>query len=245
MTNGGPSLFARYAFPPNSLGYCGPASTEWRQAIDVSNHRELLHTVRAFEGAWPYLELIAGVTGRDPLDRDVVAAYWIGNSLLDGMDALVWGNSMDERFRTRLSGNVVAFMDQVELGRPTHAFHVFCVYPWVGLLRDGVESSALEVLDRCRIRWGTVVSASASSAMVRSRPLEWDGRSLSLGPEIVETVRFEDADEPTPGSIVSMHWDYVCETLSARSVSRLELETRRHLDIANRAPRAIEARLER
>ena len=54
---------------------------------------------------------------------------------------------------------------------PHHSFHVFHVYPWVGLLGHG-RGEPLEVLDRCRIRWGEVVSVEQDTVIVRSRPLQ-------------------------------------------------------------------------
>ncbi len=60
----GHETFACYAFPPNELGYCGPA--------DVA-HTELASHAREFDGAWPYLQAIADAAGiADPLDDDVV-----------------------------------------------------------------------------------------------------------------------------------------------------------------------------
>ncbi len=61
----GPELFARYAYPPNERGYCGPgepgvlleAAAEGGQLLLLS------HLARQFDGAWPYLELIAGCNG--------------------------------------------------------------------------------------------------------------------------------------------------------------------------------------
>jgi len=46
----GHETFACYAFPPNELGYCGPA--------DVA-HTELASHANEFDGAWPYLQAIA------------------------------------------------------------------------------------------------------------------------------------------------------------------------------------------
>ena len=47
---------------------------------------------RQFAGAWPYLEFIAGVSGiKDPLDRRVVEAYWLGNDLLERIDMKTFG----------------------------------------------------------------------------------------------------------------------------------------------------------
>ncbi|MEO6208381.1 MAG: DUF6390 family protein, partial [Candidatus Limnocylindrales bacterium] len=74
----GASLFARYAYPPNELGYCGPqdsrAVLEYGAAGVVD--RGLVELAKGFAGAWPYLETIAGMAGiPDPLDRRVVEAY--------------------------------------------------------------------------------------------------------------------------------------------------------------------------
>ena len=79
-------MFVRYAYPPNALGYCGPADfaafREYAAAGVVDPG--LVQLAQAFAGAWPYLELIAHGCGiGDPLDRRVVEAYWVGNGLLD------------------------------------------------------------------------------------------------------------------------------------------------------------------
>jgi hypothetical protein len=77
----GPVLFARYAFPPNHHGYCGPADTLafFQQGVDGGDDG-LRAMAKEFAGAWPYLELIAHGTGLvDPLDRRVVDAYWVGS----------------------------------------------------------------------------------------------------------------------------------------------------------------------
>ncbi|MBA2528800.1 MAG: hypothetical protein H0V19_02365 [Euzebyales bacterium] len=68
----GPTLFARYAYPPNERGSCGPPQHrtlfEYGAAEVVDPELELL--ARRFAGAWPYLEFIAGVSGiSDPLDH--------------------------------------------------------------------------------------------------------------------------------------------------------------------------------
>src|SRR5689334_5223810 len=82
----GPLAFARFALPPNLLGYCGTEDHDAlaglaRAGLDSA---DLVELCRSFEGAWPYLELIARGSGiRDPLDPPVVEAYWVGNGLLD------------------------------------------------------------------------------------------------------------------------------------------------------------------
>jgi hypothetical protein len=243
----GPGLFAQYAFPPNVLGYCGPGDsglTEGLVAVEAS--KELEHVAKQFEGAWPYLELIGGLSRLDPLDPRVVEAYWIGNGLLDGFDTLTWGNSVDERFRGRSGSNWSTVESGIEGGSPNHAFHVFCVYPWVGLLRSGYADHALEVIDRCRIRWGAVEACVGSEVIVSSMPLIWDGATLALGEPRVETVtRSLGPTVYEPGAVVSLHWDYVCEELDPYQLSHLQRQTSRHLSIVNRSGRDLAGVLER
>lgn len=234
----GPAQFARFALPPNAYGYCGPADlalvADLVAARDVGTD-EMRSVAQQFEGAWPYLQFIADTAGDDPLSSEVVEAYWIGNNLLRDIDLLAWGNSIEERFRPRAGGRWRVLSDGIVGGVPNHAFHVFCVYPWVGLLRQGFADHALEVIDRCRIRWGTVVEAVGADVLVRSAPLVWDGRTIHHGIERVENVRIpvDDGNELVIGDVVALHWDYVCQVLSPRQHQQLMLYHDRHLAIAN------------
>ena len=99
-----------------------------------------------------------------------------------------------------------------------HSFHVFVVYPWVRFL-DRDAATALQVMQDCRIRWGTVESVAGDHAVISSRPLQFDRRRLALGeprPSGFSGRRAELslAPAPAPGSVVSAHWDWVCGTLT-------------------------------
>ena len=158
LDTGGPLMFVRYAYPPNALGYCGPADFAAFPEYAVAGvvDRGLVQLAKAFAGAWPYLELIAAGCGiGDPLDRRVVEAYWVGNGLLDKVPVTEIGDSMQDRFRHRTGRNFPFLAEGVQAGGvPQHSFAVFCVYPWTGLLGDDRKAKhALMVLDRCRIRW--------------------------------------------------------------------------------------------
>lgn len=234
----GPELFCLYAQPPNQAGYCGPEDTDVVEAsvagVDVPRD-ELLRVALAFHGAFPYLELIAGLAGRDPLDRDVVEAYWIGGPLVEAVDLQRWGNSLAERFARRSGRDwdaVVAGLNGG--GKPNHTFHVFLIYPWVGLLRAGNVGPALGVLDRCRISWGRVEELSAGSAVVSRRPLAWSGRALVEGGLSRELYRVPAALALECGDTVSLHWDAVCQRLDGGRLTRLRASHDRHLALANR-----------
>ncbi|MCA1654963.1 MAG: DUF6390 family protein [Pseudonocardiaceae bacterium] len=232
-------LFLRYAYPPNALGFCGPADSgallQYGQAGVVDP--DLVRLVRGFSGAWPYLELIAGATGiGDPLDHRVVSAYWEGNRYLDTMDVPSIAGPLAERFRPIVGRRFTDLVDTVLAGAvPNHGFHVFCVYPWLHLLGDDrAGPQALTVLDRCRIRWGQVVSTHGDQAVVRSRALRFDGRWLYLAEPDTETAKLGIGGlEVAAGQWVSLHWDWVCDRLTPRRLRFLRHHTRRQLDIVN------------
>ncbi|MDA8291538.1 MAG: DUF6390 family protein [Actinomycetota bacterium] len=240
----GPVLFARYAYPPNALGYCGPPDHDalLGAASDGSDLAVLAHLASRFEGAWPYLRLIAACNGvEDPLDRRVVGAYWLGNSLLERVPPRALAASLSDRFDRRAGRGLepVAEVAVALGGVAHHSFHVLAVYPWLGMLRGGMEGAPLLVLDRCRIRPGRVVSLAGDSVVVSSRPLELLGRRVVLGAPRAEVVRRSlggtgFAQELAPGDDVSLHWDWVCERIDARQRRGLEAVTARNIDAVNR-----------
>lgn len=249
-TVSGPVLFGRFAFPPNSLGYCGPDDPATMLATltdESAPMEEVRHVVPAFQGAWPYLELIGHGTGHDPLTYQVVEAYWLGSPLLERIDLSMLGDSMEERFRSRAGWNWSEVVEGINRGgRPNHAFHVFCIYPWVGLLQSGIVEQPLAVLDRCRIRWGRVEGSVDDRLLVKSRPLVWEQARLRLGEEQVESVRPPaDGEAVSPGDLVAMHWDYVCQRVTPRQVARLRHYHDLHLSIVNGAGRRLADRVER
>jgi len=240
----GALTFARFAYPPNELGYCGPdAAAELLERVDAASAGPGLRALaQQFAGAWPYLELIAAANRiADPLDRRVVEAYWIGNPLLDNVDARLFADSLTDRFFPLLRRNRERLLAPLDAGAvPHHGFHVFGVYPWVGLLREGQVDDALLVLDRCRIRWGRVESIAADTVTIRSRPLVWDGRRLELGrPRIESALTGRDGHELAadlrPGDMCALHWDWVCQPLTPTQLRALRYYTRRQLAAVNSA----------
>jgi len=236
MSVDGALLFARYAYPPNELGYCGPAGAAALLRADAP--AEIAERARRFEGAWSYLEFIAASAGiGDPLDAAVVEAYWIGNALLDEVPPRALLSWLEIRFRGQLGGTWRA-----AAGRATahHSFHVFEVYPWAAMLGVPAAPVALSVLDRCRIRTGVVLEVDGEKATVRSSPLVWDGVTLAPGADCDEIVSWA-ADgrsllgAPARGDRVALHWDWLCDVLTAEQASRLDaLEDRQRRVICGR-----------
>ena len=243
MTSG-PRLFAQFAAPPNLLGYCGTVEAEdFFEAAATSDADHLRARAPTFTGAFPYLDLIARCNGiRDPLDERVVDAYWVGSDLLSRVTTSAIGDHVDDRFRRRTVDSASRISDSVLRGaEPSHAFHVFGIYPWVGLLRGGPEGPALDILDRCRIAPARVTSVTDTTATVMVRPLEWDGRWISFGEPLERNLAWARdglslIDRPRPGDIVAIHWEWICGRLNRNRLGRLRHFTDRALQAAGVVP---------
>jgi hypothetical protein len=237
----GALLFARYAYPPNALGLCGADVP--RTLLEYGDAGEsdggLAELARTFEGAWPYLTLIAESNRiEDPLDPRVVEAYWVGNDLLARVPPSDLARHVQERFHGRLGSAAESVPGVVAAGAvPHHCFHVFALYPWVGLLRSGITDEPLRVLDQCRTTPALVLSVQGDAAEVLAEPLLWEDGRLRLGEPAPRRVRWRDAgrafSRPEPGELVSLHWDFVCDVLTAASAARLGAVTRRVLTAVN------------
>jgi hypothetical protein len=239
-------LFARYAYPPNELGYCGPDEAAALLASTAAgvDSPEVAAQARQFDGAWVYLQLLAEAAGiDDPLDARVVSAYWVGGDLLDRLPP----ERLHARLADRFAGQTGGFWSRLgadarPLARAHHSFHVFAVYPWAGLLGAG-SPVPLSVLDRCRIRWGQVMDLRGEQAVVRSRALLWDGERLYLGDEADETVRRSAAGQSPladarPGDWVALHFDWICDRLGRGALADLQRASDQQLRLANLELRA-------
>lgn len=239
----GAILFGRYAFPPNQLGYCGPPDYQALFEYVARQHadRGLIDLERRFEGAYPYLCLIAQANGiTDPFDQRVVEAYWIGNACLARVRPLDFGRSLDERFRDRMDPRAFHWLAQKPASGavPHHNFHVYDVYIRAGLMRDERATIALETMDACRVSWARVVAVDGGALLVERRPLGLLGGKLELAaPRVVRVTRQIDgvgfADQAQPGDWVSIHWHWVCEVLRPSALRRLQQMDRRCRILAN------------
>ena len=122
-----------------------------------------------FDGALPHLQLIAdGAGAEDPLDPDVVEAYWLGSETLEQ----VRGDVVRPTVRAVFAGRCGPLFDGIDQALaagalPHHSFTVLCVYPWVGMLGDERRTpQAMIVLDRCRIRTGVIRDLQSDRAVV-------------------------------------------------------------------------------
>lgn len=227
MSDRGALLFARYAYPPNALGYCGPAGADAMLSPDATE--EIERRARQFEGAWAYLQVIAERSGiADPLDERVVEAYWLGNDLLDNVEPAWLVDQLRHLFRGQLGGS---WQQASTRAKPHHSFQVFEVYPWAERLKPDPDARAnrvaVDILDRCRIRTGRVLEVLDEQALVESHPLVWDGGHLTQAGPTEEMAAWSVGGSTllvglSSGDRVALHWDWVCDVLTEEQVRRVE-----------------------
>jgi hypothetical protein len=233
----GTLLFARFAAPPNSLGYCG--GDDHRALVDQLRAGavgpDLIRLCRAFEGAWPYLRLIATSAGlADPLDHRVVEAYWIGNGLLDRVAPAAFATDLERRFRPRTARKEWPWLvaKPIDGALPHHSFHVLEVMPRIGLLRSGHIAAILPSMEQCLIRPARVVASDEAGLLVQTRPLVVvDGR-LGFGPTVEQRVADGEV-AARPGDDIAIHWGWSCGRLSAWQRSELDGITAAAMQRAN------------
>ncbi|MEU6185116.1 DUF6390 family protein [Nocardia sp. NPDC047038] len=237
MAGSGAEMFARYAYAPNRLGYCGPPDAA---ALRDGSDEQVRAVARRFTGAWPYLRVMARMTGiADPLDRRLVEAYWLGGGVGAELDAREFTAELLDLLGP-VAGGYWTYLTPglAEEAAANHCFHVFGVYPWSRLLGHGNEQP-LHVLDNCRIGWGTVLDRAGGEVVLRCRALSWDGERLALSAETARSVPIRvDGYAALPdvavGERVAVHWGRLCGRLDDAQVSALEVGTVRQLELTNR-----------
>ncbi|MDQ6711794.1 MAG: DUF6390 family protein [Candidatus Dormibacteraeota bacterium] len=238
-TKAGMVRFIHYGYMPNRLGYCGPDQNNLLFQYGVAGEADpgLPPVLTKFLGPLPYLRTIASAAGiADIFDDRVVEAYWIGNPLLEQVNARELDTTLRARFGRELSPKLMEMVaGKVPQGaRAHHSFHVFDVWRQVGRL----EGNVLATMDSCRISWGRVSSVDGPTVMVDRQPLVMREGKLAMGAAIPTAVqRLVEGKgfvhELAPGDLVSLHWSWVCEKVSQRQARALERYTSHHMTIAN------------
>jgi hypothetical protein len=227
----------RYAFPPNSLHYCGPEKQEDIQGyLETHTQDKGLHGILSqFETLYPYLQLIAGANRiRDPFDRRVVEAYWIGNRLLSNVSKQEFHTHLKYALgvQKKLPKNGRGTMDGImTYGLPHHTFHVLTIYVRTG---NNAIAHTLHTMDSCRIGWGKVISIDVKKGTytVAMKHLVIRKNILDLDVPISTIVRSVDGTY-TKGDVVSVHWGYICGVLMKRQTVNLEHFTNEAINAAN------------
>lgn len=242
-------LCSRYSFAPNSLHYCGPERQNDLKAYVADGIADdgLTGILNRFETLYPYLSLIARHNDiRDPFDRRVVEAYWLGNTLLHGIPVRAFAthlvDTLELKKKARASVLHPMVDRMVEGGLPQHTFHVLNIF-----IRTGHHTvlQTLSTMDDCRISWGRVVKRiehapgnkkhdTGAHYIVETKSLMYKNDLLELGiPELKTVVGVGIL--PAIGDVVSIHWGYICDVLTLRQQGNLSRYTSLAIQLANRS----------
>lgn len=234
-------LHAKHALQPNSLGYCGPDENgkilEHLHASSVTE--DLTSMLTKFEAAYPFVRMIAKSTGRQPFDKEVTEAYWIGNPLLDSVEPSEFFEFSYQRLGKRMKKPEARsiFRELGHMAKPHHTFYVLGMYARSNI-KTANEGKLVELMDSCRVSWGRVVEVKPKTLMVERAPLSLEDNKLRLAGSEKREVHY-DRDIPPFSSVkagdwVSLHWNFASEKLSRYQLKNLVTYTALDIDATNR-----------
>ncbi len=233
----------RYAFMPNYFSYCGPDKNNTLFEYCAANYYEptLNKILSEFEVMHPYLKLIARNNKiKDEFSPEVVEAYWLGNSLTEGVNIrnLYRHFTEDKNLKSKIKKStiekVLGYIP--ERTKPHHNFHVMNIWLRAGKLNI---KHTLKSIDECRISWGKVRQVKKNSLIVEYQPLIIVNDQLQLG-EIIDRevlTQFDDkgfVKDLKIGDIVTIHWGWVCEKINNAQLANLQKYTLESLNIFNK-----------
>jgi hypothetical protein len=230
-------MFARYAHAPNALGYCGPPLGATLRDGSVNEVRK---AATKFSGAWPYLQVLAKMTGiSDPLDHRLVESYWLGGGVGANLDPGEFFDALLAIIGPQ-AGHYWSHLtpDLAREAAGNHCFHVFGVYPWTRFLGRGMDEQPLSVLDNCRITCGSVLSRIGGQVDVMCQGLAWDGRALTLSQSSARRLDvwadgYSAMPDVAAGDEVALHWGRLCGRLQSDQIQALAESTDRQLRLTN------------
>lgn len=233
---------SRYAYGPNKLRMCGPDQQQELSAYIQTHERDqgLGQILSQFKTLYPYLESIAHANGiRDPFDDRVVAAYWIGNELLEQITPKHFFTHLTDSLQLNKKIESKSFQeltDKLPIGaRMHHSFHVLNVYKRTGHMQ---VLHTIESMDACRVSWGKVMAIDGPKISLLRRPLELSGHQLVLGEPTMYVLQrqLDDNDvfdEARIGDCITMHWHKPCEIVTEKDIRFLEFYTKKHIALSN------------
>ncbi len=229
--------FLNYSYEPFRLHFCGPQDNESEKLVNDYlsgkriNPKRLENIAEQFVGVYPYIKLIAKKNDLEPLDEQVIEAYWIGNSLLkqvtaDDLKKMILENFVGQGQLSKQQGKELA-ASVPSRAAAHHSFHVL----YVGSVTNTVQLVG-KLLDYCRVSWGRVIK-SGKSITVKYRPLIIKPDEIRLSKDEVEKeIKWNKKILPKAinDQWISFHWNMACEVLSEDQIKNLEKYTLKNIE---------------
>jgi hypothetical protein len=238
----GAEIAGRFAIAPNSLSYCGKGGFggifgRYMKAKTASNRVAVENAIKHFRAHYSYLQLISKATGRKPFDAKVCEAFWLGNELLDEVDAADLRKLICSKFAGKglLSARKAAkIAKSVPAGAVAHhSFHPLFIGSITGVVGRSAKNS-----DMCRPSWGKVITILGNSAVIDSQELVQNNGKLALVParKIVKLgcAEMQLAGVPKVGEIIASHWGFAVMKISMVQSAELEEATKKNVQTANK-----------
>lgn len=247
MDKQGLLLCAQYSVAPNFFGYCGPDKN-----LSLIDHlkeqvadKEVFSILSEFETLYQYLIFIATENKiPDPFNRNVVEAYWVGNSLLHKASNFDYIALLNEKLTLESKTGMKKFhsIKKNVLSNhfyPHHSFHVFNIFKRTG---HNPSIHTLETMDACRIGWGRIKIKSeklkVKNLLVETKPLIFFQNKLSFGKPILKELKIDYKGKSflhnlKVGDWVSFHWGFVCDILTTQQVRSLNYYTQKSIEYFN------------
>jgi hypothetical protein len=223
----GIQLACRYAYPTTKLGYCGPKklSDKIYDCAKTGVCNGLRKHLLKYEALPIYLNLIAGAHNKNPLDLEVVEAFWIGNELSNTIKTEDIVRSFEPLmkvpfYKKTLEPKFSAFPEDCH---PTHSFHVLLIGSITGVLDTGIGSA-----NSCLVRKGVF----NGSRMNMEHLVEREGLWVIDKKESDNTKM--DFVDPSLGDTFSFHWNYAVQNLNEDKSNYHSRDLAHHLNIRNR-----------
>ncbi|MFH0885004.1 MAG: DUF6390 family protein [Candidatus Micrarchaeota archaeon] len=215
----GAELASLYAFPPNRHGYCGTrgfcATLRKFQEGKTGSHA-LRSELARFCPHYAYLSLIARESGLQPFDKEVVRAFWTGNSLLESVRQGALRSFIEkDLFKGKQPTRARRLCDGLPPGiLPHHSFNVLYVN-----FVSNVVPRTVRNYDSCCVTSGKVLSISGKNAAILRRSIGYDGGFVIKEKESqvsLERGGMRFVSEVKKGDVVSVHWGMIIEKLGRK-----------------------------
>lgn len=234
----GPRLAALYSLMPNRLGFCGSQKNSDQEKLrnfllGKVSEREVRKILSKFEAAYAYYKLIAKKNHiRDPLNKRVVEAYWLGNKLLEKVSAKDLKNLIINDF---VKPNLLSLEKAIERSaripknsKAHHSFHVFIL----GSITGRVDFRDVKLQDICRTGWGKIISIKDKKVLVEYNSLVKEKGRVKFGKKKRKEIDWDEKIVPdiSQGDFVSFHWNFLAQKLGKEDVKNLEKYTKSNLN---------------
>lgn len=220
-------LAARFAMPPNTLGYCGSetAPQKFNSCVINGKCKGVDKELENFIVLHPYLVTIAQLTGKSKFDYDVIEAYCIGNKLLHNMPPFGY-DLLLQHFKEQ--GVPPWFIDDLKKQQPQrfiphHLFQVLHV--GVGKASGAVPFN-LDSINNCMVRWGPVIEINKKEVSVNLHQLKLEGKKYQIETKLgMFDFSNEFLGEVKIGDFVAVHWNQVIKVLTLEEEKNLSYWT--------------------